>query len=384
VSPCDPPWRPDEQCLYWYETRFFRVPFGRETVPQPNLSDFLGFSELKRLSVANFIEFRITYEHKLCLLGKQHGPLLYTQTLLPGERVTLYHSDRYRRVTSETDRFSVQSTFAQFLSVVHQARATNTLEILADRLATEKDSASISIGGGVAGWLGFPSGSASTQTTVTDHNMLNIGFVSETFNQSVFQASQMTHTERSVVVSTFEERDIANVTARTIHNDNECRAVTYFIRKVVELYAISSRVSDISFRILAGNVPPEWHSIDDLGFLPAEVQKQIKSTLNLLPKVGQVVERPRPISLPTDGTVYDPELAHCCSCEPERAAAIMIRLEKQKAEALKECLEAQQLQLELERRRLLLQKGELGSFDAPAVVSQAPVTMQPASSEPIV
>ena len=37
-----------------------------------------------------YIEFRITYAHKLCLLGKQHGPLLYTVTLLPGEKVTLY------------------------------------------------------------------------------------------------------------------------------------------------------------------------------------------------------------------------------------------------------------------------------------------------------
>jgi len=43
--------------------------------------------------------------------------------------------------------------------------------------------------------------------------------------------------------------------------------------------------------------------------------------LQLLPKNGMVVERPKPISVPIDGTVYDPELAHCCSCEPERAAA---------------------------------------------------------------
>ena len=30
VSPCDPPWRPDEQCLVWYETRLFRVPISRQ------------------------------------------------------------------------------------------------------------------------------------------------------------------------------------------------------------------------------------------------------------------------------------------------------------------------------------------------------------------
>jgi thermitase len=362
VSPCDPPWRLDEQCLYWYETRFFRVPLGRDNVPTAAF-----------VAAVSFIEFRITYEHKLCLLGKQHGPLLFTQTLLPGEKVTLYHSDRYRRITSETDRYSVQTTFMQFLSVVHEARTTNTVELLADRLSVEKGSSSISVGGGLAGLLGAPSGSSSKQTTVTDHNMLSIGFVSEAFNQSVFQASQMTHAERSVVVSTYEEKDVANITARTLQNDNECRAITYFIRKVVELYAVSTRVSDISFRIVAPNVPPDWHSIDDIGWLPPQVQKQINDIRKLLPKVGQVIERPRPISLPTDGTVYDPELAHCCSCEPERAAAIGIRLERQKAQALKECLEAQQLQLELERRRLLLQRGELAPFDAPATVPGEPV-----------
>jgi thermitase len=357
VSPCEPPWRPDEQCLFWYETRFFRVPLGRGNDPAG--ATFANLS--------NFIEFRITYEHKLCLLGKQHGPLLYTQTLLPGEKVTLYHSDRYRRITTETDRYSVQTTFMQFLSVVHEARSTGTIDILSDRLSSVKGASSVSVGGGLAGLLGLPSGSASRQTSVTDHNMLHVSLVSEVFNQSVFQASQLTHAERSVVVSNYEEKDVANITSRVIHNDNECRAVTYFIRKVVELYAVSTRVSDISYRIIAPNVPPDWHSINDIGWLPPAIQNEIKNVLKLLPKVGEVVEKPKPISLPTDGTVYDPELAHCCSCEPERAAAIEIRLEKQKAEALKACLEAQVLQVELERRRLLLQKGELAPFEtAPA------------------
>ncbi|HEX7294613.1 MAG TPA: hypothetical protein VF251_02595, partial [Pyrinomonadaceae bacterium] len=290
-------------------------------------------------------------------------PLLFTQTLLPGEKVTLYHSDRYRRITSETDRFSVQTTFTQFLSLVHEARSTNTLEILADKLSTTKTSVSGSFGGGLAGVLGLPSGSASKQTNVTDHNMLRIGAVAESFNQSVFQASQMTHAERSVVISNFEETDVANVTKRTIQNDNECRAVTYFIRKIMEVWALSSRVLEISYRIVAPNVPPDWHTLDDIAWLPPAIQAQVKDAVKLLPKVGEVVAAPRPITLPTDGTVYDPELAHCCSCEPQREAAIQIRLEKQKAEALKTCLEAQALELELKRRQLLLDQGELGPFE---------------------
>jgi hypothetical protein len=351
VSPCDPPWRKDEQCIYWYETRYFKVPLRFDN--QPTAADLGG-----RI----YIEFRVIYEHKLCLLGKQHGPLLYTQTLLPGEKVTLYHSDRYRRITTETNRFSVQTTFTHFLSLVHEARTSNTMEFLADKLSTEKGSVSGSFGGGLAGALGFPSGSASKQTSVTDHTMLRIGAVAQTFNQSVVQASQMTHAERSVVISNYEETEVANITRRTIQNDNECRAVTYFIRKIMELWALSSKVLEISYRIVAPNLPSEWHSLDDLAWLPAVLQTQVKDAAKNLPKVDEVVVAPRPISLPTDGTVYDPELAHCCSCEPQREAAIQIRLEKQKAEALKACLELQQLELELKRRQMLLDNGELGPF----------------------
>jgi hypothetical protein len=61
------------------------------------------------------------------------------------------------------------------------------------------------------------------------------------------------------------------------------------------------------------------------------------------------------VSIPTDGTVYDPELANCCSCEPERAHHIE--------------LQDQLLELEIERRKALIAKGELGPFEpAPAPV----------------
>ncbi|MGK2962598.1 MAG: S8 family serine peptidase [Gemmatimonadaceae bacterium] len=352
VSPCDPPWRPDDQCIFWYESRFFRTPIRQRDERVAAVA----------INASLFIEFRVTYEHRLCLLGKQHGPLLYTVTLLPGERLTLYHNDRYRRITSQQDRFSVQTTFMQFMSTIHRARLTGTIESVRERFTTSGTTATGSIGGGLAGLIGLPSGSATVESTVADHTMLRVGLIADQFNETVTQASQITHAERSVVISTYEDREIKDITSRTIQNDNACRAVTYFVRKVVELYAVSTRVSDISYRIIAPGVPAEWHSISDLAWLPAEIADQLRDFLRLLPRIGDVVERPRPISLPTDGTVYDPELAHCCSCEPERAAAIAIQLEKQKAEAIKACVEAQLLELELERRRLLLRKGEFAPF----------------------
>jgi hypothetical protein len=360
VSPCDPPWRSDEQCMIWYETKFLRIPLGKQN------------QNLMAVAFREFIELRITYAHKLCLLGKQHGALLYTVTLLPGEKVTLYHSDRYRRITSDQERFSVQTTFSQFLSIIHQARVTNTLDALSDTLAGVKTSVSGSVGGGLAGVLGLPSGSTATQASVTDHNMVQVGFASDQFGQSIVQASQLTTAERSLVISTYEDKETLDVTSRTLQNTNECRTVTYFVRKIVELYAFSTSVSDISYRIIAPNIPSDWHSINDLGWLPPQIQVEIVKALKLLPKVGDTVQRPQPISIATDGAVYDPELAHCCSCEPEKEAAIAIRLQKEKADALKACLEAQALELELERRRLLLAKGELAPFEPQAALMPQP------------
>ncbi|MBI3468456.1 MAG: hypothetical protein HY000_36100, partial [Planctomycetes bacterium] len=78
---------------------------------------------------------------------------------------------------------------------------------------------------------------------------------------------------------------------------------------------------------------------------------------------GDMVTAPQPITLPTDGVVYEAELAHCDSCEPQKLAAVQIALEKAKAEALKACCEAELCQIEARRRRLLLESGDLGPFD---------------------
>ena len=76
VSPCEPPWLPDKACLVWYEYRYLRVPLGTDTKS----------AAVVRRDQDRYIEFRILYQHRMCLIGKQHGPLLYTVTLLPGAR----------------------------------------------------------------------------------------------------------------------------------------------------------------------------------------------------------------------------------------------------------------------------------------------------------
>ena len=81
-----------------------------------------------------------------------------------------------------------------------------------------------------------------------------------------------------------------------------------------------------------------------------------------LPKVEEVKDR-RQITLPTDGTLYEAELAHCSSCEPVREARHEIELEAMRLQARKTCLEVELLALELERRRALEAAGEAAVLD---------------------
>jgi hypothetical protein len=109
----------------------------------------LANGPVKGDSARGFVTVNVTYTHRLCLIGKQHGGLAYTLTLLPGEKMTLYQSDRYRRTTSETERYSVQTTFAQFVSALSQQKNSSDSSALVQVLNSQSQSASASGGGGI-------------------------------------------------------------------------------------------------------------------------------------------------------------------------------------------------------------------------------------------
>jgi hypothetical protein len=135
-SPCDPPWRTKPSCVTFTETKSSVVSLARGANDD---------SPREGVVIIN-----VTYTHTLCLIGKQHGGLAYTLTLLPGEKMTLYHSDRYRRTTSETERYSVQTTFAQFISALYQQQNSNDSSLLVQVLNNQTQGSSSSFGGGFA------------------------------------------------------------------------------------------------------------------------------------------------------------------------------------------------------------------------------------------
>lgn len=341
IAPPAPPWKPFDQCIYWYEPRF------------------IGDRE---------VQVRIMYEHCLRLLGRQQGSLLYTTTLLPGESLRLYHYDRYRRVRSETQRLTVHSSFRQTVSALWQSRLTHTENKYQDVLikVRSEDDSNITVGGQL---FPFEFEIDDPELFVSDAQGASVQSVSDTFQQTVVTASQQVDAERSLVVSNFEEAENQNVTVRTIHNNNHCRAVTYFVRRVLEVYELHTTIKEITWRMREQRLRQfgPFRPIDDLGGTPDNIQKRLREMLERLPKIGAAVTSAVRITLPTDGALYEAELAHCSSCEPERQVEVELTLEKAKSEARKLCLEAELLALEVQRRKALLGKGTLDPFEKPVV-----------------
>jgi Subtilase family len=329
-GPSPVPWLTADRCLTFYEGRTFDAGLDR------------------RLLV------RIIYEHRLCLIGRQQGGLLYTTTLLPGEEVKIYEFDRFRRVKSDTERVSVHTSFRQTMSALSGSRRSSSSSAYTDILndvRTNVDT-SVSVGGGLGDIFGGPKvkvdSGIETQTTVASGASARTA--SEQFSQMAMTASQAMDAERSLVISRFEEAEHQNTTARSLKNDNHCFAVTYFVRRVNEVYETSTRVESIEWRF--GDGP--WRSLKDLAGAPDGIGRLLDELRRHLPRIGEVATDPRRITLPTDGTLYEAELARCSSCEPIREAEEQVKLEQLRLAARKKCLEIELLAMEVERRRALV------------------------------
>jgi subtilisin family serine protease len=330
------PWLPFDRCMYFYEARLFDSGVVGNTAA----------AQRQRLNL------RVVYQHCLKLVGRQQGPLLYTTTLLPGEKVRLFEYDRYRRTRAETQRVSVHTSMRQTLSALSQSRRSSSASAYVDTLNEIRTNAdtSVSAGGGLAGFFGAPTvkGEFGVDTETSVASGGSVRTASEQFTQMALTASQAVEAERSVVISTFEEQEHINTTSRQIENHNHCYAVTYYVRRVNEVYAVHSRIESVQWRLGDGAA---WRAIDDTSGLNDALRKQLMALVQQLLRDGQTAKDAREITLPTDGTVYEPELAHCSSCEPLRMAEQEVRLEQLRLQARRACLEAEMLALQLAERR---------------------------------
>ena len=353
MSPCDPPWRTGASCIVFTETKTSVVPL----VGTPATNDF----------GRGFVTINVTYTHTLCLVGKQHGGLAYTLTLLPGEKMTLYHSDRYRRTTSETERYSVQTTFSQFVSALYQQQNSNSSSALIQVLNNQTQSSNSSGGGGFNLFgLSFGGGGGSSSSSSSGSAVdLSSQSSSNQFLSLAQQASQYTNLQRSITISSYEDTETVSTTQRTIVNNNICYAVTYFVRKVLDVYEATTKVTAVTFQVTVDNYVSPVLTPSQIGQILKQYQEPVQTILKTVPTVGETVKQPIVLTVPTDGVVYDPELAHCCALDPGLEQAAAIKLEREQAETQKLGLEIQLMALEVQRRQALLTAGTLTPFEPP-------------------
>jgi hypothetical protein len=339
LGPEPVPWLSWKHCFKFFEFRFGFVPLNKDGGAATN---------------AGRIEIRIRYEHALCLMGRKQGPIVHSLTLLPKEEIRIYEYDRYRRSTSETSRFSTRTSFFTMTQRVQDAYSNTKSSSGAS--ITASSGASTEGGGGIdLGIISF-GGGASSSSSINTNAYFNVSNVSENFSHVAQTSSLAVESERSIVVSTFEDKESVQSTARSLRNDNDCRAITYFIRRVFEVYSLSTRI--VSVEVLAGN---QWL---DVAATPPAIQESIKKFLEKI-EIGNSHDPKVEISLPTDGLLYEAEQAHCCSCECEREAKIRLDLERLQLENLN-------MRLEADRRQKRLDAGDFDSFELAVVPPPGP------------
>ena len=349
--PCDPPWIAHGGCITFTETKTVVIPI----VGSKEVGDFGRGS----------VTISVTYAHELCLVGKAHGGLAYTLTLLPGEKMTLFHSDRYRRTTSESERYSVQATFSQFVSGLYQQQTSSNTSFLSQVLASQTQGSSSSGGGGfnLFGLVSFGgSGGSSSSSGSSSALDLSAEASASQFLSVAQQASQYTDLQRAITVSSYEDTETVSTTQRTLVNNNRCYAVNYFVRKVLDVYRMTTKVTAVTFQVTVDSFVSPVLTPAQIGQIPKQYQKAVEAVLKGLPALGKTVQPATQLSVPTDGVVYDPELAHCCAQDPELEQEVRIKLAREQAEAQRIGLEIQLMALEVQRRQALLTAGTLAPF----------------------
>jgi hypothetical protein len=127
---------------------------------------------------------------------------------------------------------------------------------------------------------------------------------------------------------------------------------------VLEVYRLTTRIRSLYWRVAlrngAGPTSP-WRFVDDLDGVNDATRNAIETFVRSLER--DVVRSQHDITVPTDGTLYETELAHCSSCEPVKEAEHLVELEKARAEAAL-------VEAEAQRRQARIAAGQLDPFVA--------------------
>lgn len=213
------------------------------------------------------VPVRVTLRFRLtrCAGPVSVGDLLYSTTLLPGERVRLFTSDRHSRFTFDSEsglayRHEATSEESYFAAGMAHA-VSNVSEVETSRSASSFSESSVSGGGSAGIDLGLFEIGGSASGSSYDAQSLS------TFARSVSRHAESSSRHVEVATRALSSTSVGEVetrshqegesedhfesASRTFANPNRCRALTFLFYKLVkcqtlrfELVAIDREVLD--------------------------------------------------------------------------------------------------------------------------------------------
>ena len=230
----------------------YRLPF------RPRLSDDLGAQAVQ-------VEVVLRFRLERCPGPLTQGDLAYTTTLLPGEQVRLFTSDRRSRFTLDTESgvaYRNQSMSTESYYMAGMAQAMSNLSIV-DRSASSHDYSESSFGGGAGGGFSlfglvsfggsvqgssFSSHSASqfvhslTQHAESSSRHVEVGTHAAN-SVSIGEVESRTHTET-------ESQDHFESASRVFTNPNHCHALTFYFFRINKSQTVRWTLESIERHVL--------------------------------------------------------------------------------------------------------------------------------------
>jgi len=211
------------------------------------------------------VEVTLHYRLTRCSGPLSLGDLLYTTTLLPGEKVQLLSSDRHTRFSfdSETNlSYHNEATSEESYYAAGMAYGMSNLNVLDTTNANSSFSSSSVSGGGGAGIdLGiFSIGGSASAGSYDAHSAASLAHAlsqhAETLHQHMEVSTRAAASTSIGEVATrshqqSESEDQYESSSRTFSNPNHCHAVTFLFYRInkcqtvkFELVSIDRRVDD--------------------------------------------------------------------------------------------------------------------------------------------
>lgn len=248
---CCPPLAPDDVCdeLDFFYRLTYPTAVGTQTpagVPAQSIP----------------VEVKLHFHLQRCRGPLALGDVLYTTTLLPGEKVRLFTSDRRSKFTFDTDsKFGYRNSQSSEESFFMQQMSDSLVDVNSRDEAHSsnqshshvdgKTDAGVNIFGlggsasmsgnfdsnSVADFLGEHSQHAQASSHATEMGVRKASSV------SIGEAESRTHTES-------ESQDHYESASREFQNNNDCHAVTYFFYQINKTQTISYTLESVDLRAM--------------------------------------------------------------------------------------------------------------------------------------